>query len=180
MPTQQKVDIVADLTQQFSQAQSIFVTDYAGLTVGQITKLRKSLRDSGITFVVAKNTLMRIAARNAGYDHLDKFFKGPTAVAFGAVEPNVPAKILFDAAKEYEAVSKPEIKVFYFSRQEFAGADAARMAKLPPREILLSQLIAVIESPISSLVGTLDGIIRNLVGTVDAIARQKEDGAPAA
>jgi|WetSurMetagenome_2_1015567.scaffolds.fasta_scaffold152541_2 large subunit ribosomal protein L10 len=173
MPTQIKLDMVADLKAQFSQASSIFITDYSGLTVGQITKLRKTLRESGIKYVVAKNTLMRIAAHEAGYDDLDQYLSGPVAVAFSTAEANVPAKILYDACKEFDNIKKPEVKAFYIDRRNYAGKDAERIAKLPPREILLSQLVATIESPISSLVGTLDGIIRNLVGTVDAIARQK-------
>lgn len=173
MPTQIKLDTVADLKTQFSQANSIFITDYSGLSVGQITKLRKSLRESGVKYVVAKNTLMRIAAHEAGYDDLDQYLAGPVAVAFSAAEPNIPAKILYDACKEFDNVKKPAIKVFYINRRNYAAQDAERIAKLPPREILLSQLVATVEGPIANLVGTLDGMIRNLVGTVDAIVRQK-------
>ena len=70
MPTQTKIDLVASLTKRFSEADNIYITDYAGLNVEQITKLRKSLRDSGIGFVVAKNTLMQIAAKGAGYNDM--------------------------------------------------------------------------------------------------------------
>jgi len=176
MPTQIKIDLVASLTKRFSEADNIYITDYAGLTVEQITKLRKDLRDNGINYVVAKNTLMRIAAKEAGYDDLVQHLVGPTAVAFSKAEANVPAKILYDACKEFDKVSKPEIKVFYVDRQPFAGADAERMAKLPPREILLSQLVAAVESPIAALVGTLDSIIREVIGTIDAVAEKKAKG----
>jgi len=176
MPTQTKIDLVASLTKRFSEADNIYITDYAGLTVEQITKLRKDLRDNGINYVVAKNTLMRIAAKEAGYDDLVQHLVGPTAVAFSKAEANVPAKILYDACKEFDKVGKPEIKVFYVDRQPFAGADAERMAKLPPREILLSQLVAAVESPIAALVGTLDSIIREVIGTIDAVAEKKAKG----
>lgn len=174
MPTQAKIDLVAELKEEFSKAGNIFITDYAGLNVEQMNKLRKDLRSSGVRLVIAKNTLMRIAAKDAGYDDILPHLNGPTAVAFSNADPNVPAKILFDAYKEFDKVSKPEVKAFFVDRQAFAGADVGRIAELPSREILLSQLVAAVESPIASFVGTLDAIIRELIGTVDAIVRAKE------
>jgi large subunit ribosomal protein L10 len=174
MPTQQKIDLVARLKEHFEEADNIFVTDYAGLDVAQITKLRKDLRDNNIKYVVAKNTLMRLAAKEAGYDEIVEHLSGPTALAFTTADPNVPAKILYDTMKECKEVNKPEIRAFFIEKQSFAGSDAERIAKLPPRDILLSQLIAAVESPISGLVSTLDGIIRELVGTLDAMAKEKE------
>jgi len=174
MPTQTKIDMVAGLTEEFSKAGNIFVTDYAGLNVEQMNKLRRDLRASGIRLVIAKNTLMRIAAKDAGYDDVLPHLTGPTAVAFSNADPNVPAKILYDAYKEFDKVSKPEVKAFFVDRQAFAGPDVERLAELPPREILLSQLVAAVEGPISGFVGTLDAIIRELIGTVDSIAREKE------
>ena len=176
MPTQAKIDKVADLTKRFAEAGSVFITDYSGLNVEQMNKLRKSLRDKGIRYVVAKNTLMNIAAREAGYADMAEYFEGPTAVAFSGAEPNVPAKILFDAAKEFEKVSKPEIKAFYIDRQRYSGADAERIAKLPSREVLLAQVVAAVQGPIANLLGTLDGIMRELIGTIEAVAEAKKKG----
>jgi len=176
MPTQVKIDKVADLTKRFAEAGSVFITDYSGLNVEQMNKLRKNLRDKGIRYVVAKNTLMNIAAKEAGYTDIAEYLEGPTAVAFSGAEPNVPARILFDAAKEFEKVSKPEIKALYIDRQRYSGADAVRIAKLPGREVLLAQVVAAVQSPIAILLGTLDGIIRELIGTIDAVAEAKKEG----
>ncbi len=176
MPTQAKIDLVADLTKQFSEADNIYIADYAGLTVEQITQLRKNLRENGVRFIVAKNTMMRIAAKDAGYDDMEQYLSGPTAIAFSKADANIPAKILYDAYKEFDKVKKPEIKAFYVDRQPFTGADVERMAKLPTREVLLSQLVSAVEGPISGLVGTLDAMIRELVGTIDAVAKQKAEG----
>jgi large subunit ribosomal protein L10 len=175
MPTQQKIDLVADLKARFAESTNVFVTDYAGLNVEQLTKLRKNLREKGVQYVVAKNTLMRIAAKEAGYAGMDQLLLGPTAVAFSQAEPNVPAKILYDALKEYEAIGKPAIRAFFIDRQQFAGAKAESIAKLPPRNVLLAQVIAAVESPIAALVGTVDGILRELVGTVEALAKKKTE-----
>ncbi len=176
MPIQIKIDTVATLTQRFQEATNIFITDYAGLNVEQMTALRKQLRDGGVKYIIAKNTLLRIAAKDSGYDDMTEHLVGPTAIAFSSAEPNVPAKILYDTFKENKDLQKPEIKAFYIDKQPFAGSDAERIANLPSREQLLSQLIADVESPIAGLVGTLDGILRELVGTIDAMARQQGDG----
>lgn len=173
MPTQEKIDMVAALQERFSGASNIYLTDYAGLNVEQITKLRKELRENGIKFIVAKNTLLSLAAKGAGYEDMDQFFIGPTAVAFSDADPNVPAKILFDTYKEYKKLNKPEVKAFYVDNQFFPGVDIEKMAKLPSREILLSQVVAAVEGPIVNFVGTLDGIIRELVGTIDALVEKK-------
>jgi large subunit ribosomal protein L10 len=175
MPTQAKIDKVAELKEVMSEASNIFITDYAGLDVEQITKLRKELRDNGIKYVVSKNTLMRIAAKDAGYDDMVEYLTGPTALAVSNAEPNVPAKILYDSAKEFDNVKKPQVRAFYIDNQLFDGANAERIAKLPPREVLLSHLVTAVEGPIAELVGTLDGIIRELVGTVDALAAKREE-----
>ena len=175
MPTQVKIDKVAALKEQFDRATNIFITDYAGLNVEQMTKLRKDLRDNGIKYLIAKNTLMRIAAREAGYEELADMLSGPVAIAFSENEPNVPAKILFDAFKEYKEINKPEVKTFFIDKKLFEAAAVEQIAKLPGREQLLSMLVSAVEGPLTNLVGTLDSILRELVGTVDAVAKQKGD-----
>jgi large subunit ribosomal protein L10 len=173
MPTQAKIDLVAALKERFAEADNVFVTDFQGLDVEQMNKLRKELRESGVRFVVAKNTLMRIAAQDAGYNDILPHLEGPTAVAFSNADPNIPAKILFDAYKEFDKISKPEVKAFYIDRQQFPAGDVERIAKLPPRNALLSHLVSAVEGPIAGLVSTLEAVIRDLVGTVDAIAAIK-------
>lgn len=176
MPTQEKIDLVTSLKKRFEEAHNIFITDYAGLNVEQITRLRKNLRDHGVKYVVAKNTLMRIAARETGYDDMVPLLSGPTAIAFSALEPNIPARILYDAFLEFDKVKKPEVKGFFIEKQSYGAADAERIAKLPSREVLLSQLVSVVEGPIAGLIGTLDGVMRELVGTIEALSAKKAAG----
>ncbi len=176
MPTQTKIDKVAGLKERFSRADNIFVTDYVGLNVEQITRLRKDLRENGIKYIVAKNTLMQIAAREAGYDDVVQHLSGPTAIAFSNADPNVPAKIFYDAGKEFSEIGKPAVKVFYIDRQSFPAADVERIANLPSRAGLLSRLVAAVESPMVGLVGTLEGILRELIGTVEALAKNRGEG----
>lgn len=166
MPNQENIDKVAALTETFKASQCVAVTDYAGLTVEKATKLRADLRKRDFKYVVAKNTLLKIAAKEAGYTGLDSHLKGPSAVAFGFDDPGALAKILFDFGKENQ---KPQLRAIFVEGQVYSGSEIERIAKLPSRDMLASQVIGNINAPISSFVGTLDGIIRKFVGTLEAM-----------
>lgn len=169
MPRPEKIRVVEDLTEQFRNAGSVFVTDYAGLTVANVTDLRAQLRRAGVTFKVAKNTLLRRAAEDAGLPELTAFFKGPTAVALGGRDPVGCAKVIQEF---YTRLERPKVRTFIVEQHAYRPEDLKAMAILPPREIVLSQLVAAVESPISGFVGTLDAIIREFVGTLDALAEK--------
>src|SRR5699024_6264804 len=160
---QQKKVIVEDITKKFQDAAAVVVVDYRGLTVAQVTDLRKQLRDSNIEMHVLKNTMLRRAAVAAGLEGMDDIFKGPTAVAFSNEEVVAPAKIIADFAKTAEAL---EIKGGVVEGK-VADADAINaLAKLPSREGLLSMLLSVLQAP-----------VRNTALAVKAVAEKKEEEA---
>lgn len=171
MATAEKIQVVEDMTAEFKKAGSVFVADYAGLRVGDMTQLRKQLRDAGVSMHVVKNTLLRRAATDVGLGEISEYFKGPTAVAFGPADPVAAAKIFHEF---YGRLEKPTIRRFVFEKRTYGTSDLKAIASLPPKDVILSQLIGAIEGPISGFVGTLDAIIRELVGTVDAIAEKKQ------
>jgi large subunit ribosomal protein L10 len=172
MPNPQKINTVAEIKKLFDAAGSIFITDYQGLSVTEITDLRKNLRENQVTYRVAKNTLLKLAAHQAGVgDMIGEHLTGPTAVAFTSEDAAIAAKILHDSYKDREL---PRMKVFVVDGQVFDGREIKRLADLPPREILLAQVIAAVEAPISELVGTLDGFFRELVGSIEAVAEKKK------
>lgn len=171
MLRQEKVDAVAGLKQLFEESGAFFITDYQGLNVADMTALRKNLRDSNVKYLVAKNTLFRLAAKDAGVEGVEEHFNGPTAIAFATDDPSVAAKILYDSYKEKEL---PSFKAFYLDQQIHGPDQVKRLAELPPREVLLSQLVAAVESPLTSLVGSLDGFFRELVGSIEALAEKKK------
>ncbi len=177
MPRPEKVQRVAEIAEKFKESRNVFVADYTGLTVIDITDLRKQLREKGITFRVEKNTLLRLAAKEAGWDKLIPEFKGPTAIALSGDDPAEPAKILHDF---YDRLDKPVVRIFQVGNHQYGPDQLKALAKLPPREVLLSQLVAAVESPITGLVGTLDSIIREFIMTIEAIIEQKQDGDSAA
>jgi len=175
MLKQEKNDQVAQLKALFEKSGAYFITDYQGLNVPDLTLLRKNLRNSNVKYLVAKNTLFRLAAREAGVAGLDDYFTGPTAVAFAVDDPSVAAKILHTSYKEKEM---PRFRAFVVEGQIHQPDEIRMLADLPPRTVLLSQVVAAVEAPLTSLVGTLDGFFRELVGSIDALAdKRKAEGA---
>jgi len=171
MPNAQKIEAVARYKKMFEEADSLFVTDYQGLNVADITVLRRDLKANNSQLLIAKNTLLKLAAKEAGVEGLDSHLEGPTAVAFAGTDPAPVAKILNDSFKDKEL---PRMKVFIVEKENFEGSEIGRLADLPSREILLSMVVAAVEAPFSELVGTLDGFFRDLVGVVDALADKKK------
>ena len=167
----EKVAAVASLKELFENSLACFITDYQGLNVADMTVLRKNLRDSQVKYLVAKNTLFRLAARDAGLDGLDEFFSGPTAVAFAVDDPSVAAKILHDS---YKAKDLPTFKAFVVEKELHQAEEIKKLADLPSREVLLSQVVAAVEAPFTELIGSLDGFFRELVGSVDALAEKRK------
>ncbi len=171
MPKQEKLDAVAEYGKLFKESGSFFVTDYQGLSVADMTVLRKDLRANNIEFLVGKNTLFRIAAKEAQVEGVNEYLAGPTAIAFTADEPAVAAKILHDSFKKREL---PRMKAFLVDEVLHTGDQIQRLADLPPRDVLYSLLVSAVEAPLTALVGSIDGFFRKLVGTIDALAEQKK------
>lgn len=158
---EQKKQIVADITEKLSNSKSTVVVDYRGLSVAQVTELRKQLREAGVEFKVYKNTLLRRAAEGADLAGLTEYLVGPTAIAFSEEDVIAPAKILNDFAKENDAL---EIKAGVIEGQVSDAAEIKALASLPSREGLLSMLANVLQAP-----------IRNFALAAKAVADQKEE-----
>ncbi len=171
MAIPEKEAIVEELHDCFNRAKSMVVTDYLGLDVAQMTELRKRLRESGVEYKVIKNTLAKIAAKKSEVKDIDKYFTGPTAVAFGIEDVVSPAKILVDFAKDNEEL---EIKAGYLNGSIIDVEKVNSLAKIPPREELLAKALASMKSPISGLVNVLQGNMRGLVQVLSQIKEQKE------
>jgi large subunit ribosomal protein L10 len=140
-----KVDAVADIADQFRSSTAAVVTEYRGLSVTQLTNLRRSL-GSATTYRVAKNTLVSRAARDAGVEGLDELFIGPTAIAFVHGEPVLAAKALRDFAREHNALV---IKGGYLDGRALTVAEVAQMADLESREVLLAKLAGAMKANLS-------------------------------
>ncbi|WP_066399749.1 50S ribosomal protein L10 [Cytobacillus eiseniae] len=158
---EQKKQIVDEIADKFKASVSTVVVDYRGLTVAEVTELRKQLREAGVEFKVYKNSLTRRAAESAELAGLNEVLTGPNAVAFSTEDVVAPAKIINDFAKKHEAL---EIKAGIIEGNVSTAEEVKALAELPSREGLLSMVLSVLQAP-----------IRNLALAAKAVADQKEE-----
>jgi large subunit ribosomal protein L10 len=158
---EQKKQIVTEIADKFKASQSTIVVDYRGLTVSEVTELRKQLREAGVEFKVYKNSMTRRAAEAVELSGLNEALTGPNAIAFSNEDVVAPAKILNDFAKKHEAL---EIKAGVIEGNIASVEEVKALAELPSREGLLSMLLSVLQAP-----------IRNLALAAKAVADQKEE-----
>ncbi|MBZ5751446.1 50S ribosomal protein L10 [Metabacillus rhizolycopersici] len=158
---EQKKQIVEEISTKFRESKSTIIVDYRGLSVGEVTELRKQLREAGVEFKVFKNTMTRRAVELAELTGLDDALTGPNAVAFSKDDVIAPAKILNEFAKKHEAL---EIKAGVIEGTVATVEEVKALAELPSREGLLSMLLSVLQAP-----------IRNLALATKAVADQKEE-----
>jgi len=177
-PAAQKIEIVAELRELIGQTSAAILTDYRGLSVAELTDLRKKLRAADAEFRVVKNTLFKLAGDGLlPISDLDEHLAGPTAIGFAKGDPVAATKIIVDFVKDHKAMSLKG-GVVEGRIVDVAGVEA--LSKLPSREVLISQMLGSMQAPISGLVGTLNGIISNFVYTLQALIEKQEAGeAPA-
>jgi len=171
---EKKREIVADYTDKMSNSQAIILTEYRGLTVADMTELRRRMRELGCSFQVVKNTLFELALREAGLPTPADQLKGPVAVGYAGQEIPPAAKALLDFARETEIL---KIKGAIVGHRILDANGVQALATLPPREVLLAQLVGAVQGPMSNLIGTLNAPLRELVQVLKARAEQ---GQPAA
>ena len=157
---EKKKQIVTEIADKLKASKTVVVVDYRGLTVAEVTELRKQLREAGVEFKVYKNSMTRRAAETAELDTLNGSLTGPNAIAFSTEDVIAPAKILNDFAKKHEAL---EIKAGVIEGNVASAEEIKALAELPSREGLLSMLLSVLQAP-----------IRNLALATKAVADQKE------
>jgi len=171
MPTARKEEAVQELRERLAQSQNLFFTDFAGLTVEEITNLRGKLRKDGNTYSVVKNTLFKIAAGDELASKVEQFLAGPTGIVFAGNDPVGPAK----AIKEFADDSKKlGIKAAFIDGQLVDAKQVNALASLPPRIELLAKLVGSLASPMRGLVTVLSGNQSGLVRVLNAIREQKE------
>jgi large subunit ribosomal protein L10 len=173
MPTAIKEQEVALLTEHLAKSKSVVLSEYAGMTVDSITRLRRKCRENNIQFRVTKNTLLQRALNARGLTSLDEHLKGPLAVAFSEDEV-VAAKVLSDFAKENQL---PKVTAGLVDGKFMSAAQLGVLAKLPGKQELLTQLVFTLHAPARNLVVVLSAPARNLAMVLGQIAKQKESAA---
>ena len=170
MATQQKIDIVERYSEKFKEAKGVYLADYTGIDVHTVTEVRKKFRDSDIEYKVLKNRLAKRSLNNAGISELDDHLKGVTAFIIDYSDPVSPAKIIKEFNKKNEIL---QIKAVYVEGKVLSADEAKRLADLPSREVLLSQLVGLLQSPMTKLAGTLQASMQKMVRTLDAVKDSK-------
>ena len=170
MANPEKVDAVSEIADLFRESDAAVITEYRGLSVGDLKELRRSL-GSETTYAVVKNTLTEIAAREAGITGFDGTLSGPTAIAFIKGEPVEPAKALRDFAKTHEQLV---IKSGYFEGNALSKEDVQKLADLESREVLLSKTAGVMKASMGKAAAVFAAPLSKAARTVDAL-REKQD-----
>ncbi len=169
MKREDKARVIEELTEKL-KSNSVVLVDYKGINVAQSDRLRARSRESGVEFVVAKNTLAQIAADRAGIEDISELLVGPTAIAFSE-DPVTGAKLMDEFSNEIDAF---ELKGGLLdSGRVVDAAGVARLSRLPGREQLIAQVVGGIQAPLAGLVTVLNGTIRNLAIVLNQVAEQK-------
>jgi large subunit ribosomal protein L10 len=169
MKRAEKEQLVTELRDKLTNAQSLYYTDFTGLNVKRMTELRRRLKRAGVDYVVIKNTLALRAVNESGL--VGTKLKGPTGLVVGK-DPVAAARVLTDFAKEFE--DKPAMKGGMLQGKAIDNAQLKRMASLPSREQMLADLAAGMQSPMAAFLGALSGPLYMFAGALDALKTQRE------
>ncbi|MBA2848509.1 50S ribosomal protein L10 [Thermosulfuriphilus ammonigenes] len=166
----EKEKLVADLRERFGTAQAVFVTGIEGLTVAQMSELRKKLREENTHYQVVKNTLLRLASKETPVEPLTNYIEGATAVAIAYEDPVAVAKILTEFAKENK---KFAVRGGVLSGKGISAEEVASLATLPTKEVLLAQMLSVLQGPPAKFVRLMSGILQKFLFALEAIKEKK-------
>ena len=158
------------LIEQLKGSPNVFVTDFTGLNVLRMTEFRRRLRAAGVTYVVVKNTLAQRALAANAVTGLDDHLAGPTGLVLAGSDPVAAAKVLTDFAKEFE---KPTIKIGLVDGRPVTADQVTRLASLPTKEVLLSQLAGTMQAPLAQLAGVMNGMLYQVIGALEALRAQR-------
>ena len=169
-PRPEKVAIVEEITAKLNESVAVFVSEYRGMSVGQLANLRTPLRAAGAEHKVYKNTLARLAATDAGYESLNEYLLGPTALTFVTGDSVAAAKALLDQSKANPLLI---IKGGVLGDAPMTADDVKALASLPSREVLLAQLAGAFQAPLVKTAGLLQALPRNFAYGLSALIDQK-------
>jgi large subunit ribosomal protein L10 len=170
MQKELKIKSVKDIKEKFDKSKVVILTDYKGLTMSQMSKLRRKLRPIDAEYKVFKNTLISRAIKGKSYDGIDPLLTGSTAILFGYEDQVAPTKILSEFIKENE---KPGIKGGLLDGKVIDTKTITMLAKLPSREVLLGRVVGTMKAPITNFVLDCKGILSKFVYALSAIRDKK-------
>jgi len=170
MPSKKNIEQYENLSEKFSRAKAVYFTEYHGLKVSEITRLRNMFFKSDVEYLVAKNTLLRKVADERKIDGLGDVLKGSTAIAISYNEPVSPAKVIKDFVKENDL---PNVKGILFNGVILPGEDFKRLADMPSKDEMLAQLALMLKSPIQKFVSTISSPMQKALGVLNNLKEKK-------
>jgi len=171
MKRDEKETFVTEFRERVSRSQVLYLTDFTGLDVKSLSKLRQNLRDSGAEYVVGKNRLIQLALKESDLPDLSDALSGPTGVVFGFDDVVGPAKVLTDFAKENQ--DRPAFKLGDLEKKVIQPAQIGQLAKMPSREELLAQLAGALQAPLAAMAGVLEAKLQEMAGLLDALKEKR-------
>ena len=174
MKKEEKSTAVAELTEKFGRARLAILTECAGLSVNQVTELRKQLRGAKAEYTVVKNTLAARASEGTILSGVKTYLKGPTGLVIGYDDPVLPTKILRDFIQFEKRAEKIKITVGVLEGKVVQPAELAAVAKLPKKEVLIAMLLSAMQGPARGLVYTLSAVLSKFVRVIAAIEDKKK------
>ena len=172
MPTQAKSEAISELTDMLERARGAVLLTTQGLTVGEVTELRRRLRAAGLELHVVKNTLLRIAAERAHYQDLSELLHGQTAIALSYEDEITAAKTITDYLRTARTGKPVTVKAGLLEQAPITAKQVEDLAKIPGKEQLRAQVVGTIHGPLNQLYGLLTAPMRDLVNVLEARVRQ--------
>ena len=170
MPSEKNIEKVKELSSSFEKAKAIYFTEYHGLNVEQITKLRSMFFKENIDYKVAKNTLIKIVLDNSEISNPDVLLSGSTALAIAYDEPVSPAKIIKEFRRDFDL---PRVKGILFEGEYFEGNQYEKFADLPSKEELITKFAIMLNSPMCKLLSTINAPMQNFAGMLNSLKQTK-------
>lgn len=168
-----KKTFVDDMESKLRSSQIVILMNYTGLTVEEMNKLRRKVQADGVEFQVVKNTLVGHAMERVGIRGLESHLVGPTGVLLTSGDPIGPVKALTELLKSNE---KLKVKAAYLGGSILGVEDVKQLANMPPREVLLGQLLGTLQAPMTQLLGVLSAVPGNFIGVLQAYKDKQAQG----
>ena len=170
VPRPEKVAVVSDVAARLNDSVATLLTEYRGIPVANLEQLRRSLREAGGDYKIYKNTLVRLAAKSAGIEDLDPLLVGPTGIAFVSGDVSAVAKVLRDFARENPNLV---VKGGLVGKDLINAGDAAALAELPPREVLLAQIAGMLAAPMQRFASLLQAVPQKFAYAISALIESR-------
>jgi large subunit ribosomal protein L10 len=171
MNRNEKSEMISEIKELLESSTAVYLTDYSGINVEDISDLRNQFRNEGVRYKVFKNTLVKRALQESGkYEKIADHLTGMTGFAFASSNPIAPAKII---NKYFGDKEKMSLKACYIEGEYFDGSQLKALATLPSKNELIASILGSLDSPVAGIVGAINAVMRDLVSVVDQISQKQ-------